>query len=128
MGYVSYAENINDIRCDLEHFVSRSSESDELDAAAARSVIAAAERALRQIDHALEIATDPALDMAGEVARLRSRVVQQEKQHRADLERIKRVARDAAARTLETMYWRDAYLELSGRSAARCRRPPRRTR
>jgi hypothetical protein len=129
MGWASYAESINDIRCDLEHFAGGSSKSAELDPVAARAVLAAAERALRQIEEALEVATDPSLEVAGEVVRLRARAVEQEKQRRVELEQINRLSRDAAARALETIHWRDAYLELSrGSVKARRRRPPCRQR
>ena len=123
MGWPSYAENINDIRCDLEHLAGCSSKSPGLDPVAARAVLAAAERALRQIEKALDVATDPNLDVAGEFVRLRARVLEQEEQRRVDKELINRLSRDVAVRASETTYWRDEYLKSSRRSMKARRRP-----
>jgi hypothetical protein len=115
MGWASYAENMNDIRCDLEHFAGCSSKSAELDPVAVRAVLDAAERALRQLDEAREITADPYLDLAVEIVRLRAQAAECEKQRQVDKELINRLARDVVARGRDTAYWRDAYLELSHR-------------
>lgn len=129
MGWPSYVEDINDIRCDLQHFAAGSSKSPEPDPIAARAVLAAVERALFQIEEALEVATDPNFEAAREVVRLRARAMEQENQSRSDKELINRLSREAAKRALETAYWRDAYLELSRRNTkARRRRPHQRQR
>jgi hypothetical protein len=123
MAWSSYAENINDIRCDLEHLAGCWSKPAEVDVVAAKVVLAAAQRVLREIEATLEIVTDPNLEVAGEIVRLRAREAEQEKGRRGDLERIDRLSREAAARALETMYWRDAYFEFSRRSVKSRRRP-----
>lgn len=60
MGWPSYIESIEAIRCDLEHLLGRPDEPGALASEAAPAVLAAAERALSRIWEILEVATDQA--------------------------------------------------------------------
>jgi hypothetical protein len=126
MGWPSYAESIDAIRCDLEHLAGCLSESVDLDEGSAAARLAAAELVLSQICEAVEVATDPNLEIAGEIARLRALTMKHEQQRRLDLERIHHLSRQLAARALDTIYWRDEYFELSRRTAKPRRRQTQR--
>ena len=126
MGYASYAESISDLRCGLEYVAGFSSKPVELDTSTALAVIASAERLLGQIRAALEIATDPNLEVASEVVRLHARLIEQERQRRISQDRINDLSREIAARERDTRFWRDEYLELSHRTWAARRHARRR--
>jgi hypothetical protein len=129
MGYASYADSIRDVQCSLEHVASFSSNPAGLDTSAALAVIASAERLLRQLRATLEVATDPSLEAASEVVRLRARLIELGRQRLIDQERITGQLRAVDVRTRETIFWRDKYIELSRRTwKPRRRRPTRRRR
>jgi hypothetical protein len=129
MGWPSCVDSIDAIRCDLEHLTGSSCNQVKLDASAAPAVLAAAERLMREIWTIIEIATDPSLEVAYEVARLRAVIVELKKRQNLDLCRIECLSSEATKRARETTFWRDQYYELSRRSQpVRRGRLPRRGR